>query len=58
MCTCVIIHYSFFVSHTYLLSESKHAATPIYQSLSMHKSVSTGICRTTPLYHYIIYLFL
>jgi len=48
--------YSFFVSHAHSSSVSKCAAMPIYQSVSMHKSTSAGLHRTTPLYHYILYL--
>jgi len=51
-CLCVTMCYSFFVSHSYLLSVSKHAATLIYQSVRVHNSTVAGLRRATP--HFII----
>ena len=40
-----------FVSHAHLLSVSKRATTPIYQSVGVHKSMFVGLRRATPLYY-------
>jgi len=52
-CVRVIISYCFFVSHAHLLSVSKCATTPIYQSVRVHKSTFVGLHRATPLYYFL-----